>query len=203
MYTNKSKDKKLSKIILNEIIGMIEMSFISFFVITMIFTFVLRIATIKGESMEPTLHSDERVLTSIWYRKPKNGDIVIIDCQEAVVFSEDDTLEYREGLGKHIVKRVIAVAGQKIDIDFEKGIVFIDDIAIDEPYIAGLTHNDLGAFAKNYPFTVPENYVFVMGDNRPVSRDSRDKKIGLVSEESILGEVIFRISPIENFGWIR
>ncbi len=194
--------ENLKKHIFDEVIGVIETTFISLFVITMFFTFVLRIATVKGDSMVPTLLSNQKLLITSWLGSPEKGDIIIIDCRESVVFSADNTLEYRDGLNKHIVKRVIACEGQKINIDFKTGNVYVDDVLLDEPYVTGLTHKDEGAFTGKYPFTVPDGYVFVMGDNRAVSRDSRDVSIGLVSKKSILGKAVFRVSPFSEFGFI-
>ena len=192
-----------SKKLLDGIIDIVETVFISVFVITMFFTFVLRMATVKGESMIPTLYPDEKVLVSSWYKNPEQGDIVIIDCKEAVVFGDGGALEYRNGLDKKIVKRIIAVEGQKIDIDFQKGFVYVDDVPLNEDYVSGLTHFDEGAFTGKYPLIIPEGYVFVLGDNRGISKDSRDKSIGLVSVDSILGEAVFIISPWKNIGFIK
>lgn len=184
----------------SEAISLIETIFISMFVVTMIFTYVLRIATVKGESMENTLMPEDRLVTSAWYFTPEQGDIVIIDANESVLLSEDNTPEFHSGLGKNIVKRIIATAGQTVDIDFERGAVYVDDVMLDESYITGLTHIDEGAFSEQYPITVPEGYVFVMGDNRQVSKDSRSSEIGFVAIDNIVGEVLFRLSPISNFG---
>lgn len=153
--------------------------------------------------MIPTLYPDEKVLVSSWYKNPEQGDIVIINCKEAVVFGDDGALEYRNGLDKKIVKRIIAVEGQKIDIDFQKGFVYVDDVPLNEDYVSGLTHFDEGAFTGKYPLIIPEGYVFVLGDNRGISKDSRDKSIGLVSVDSILGEAVFIISPWKNIGFIK
>lgn len=205
MIENNAKpQKKLTKkAVLNSILDILETVFISAFVITMFFTFVLRMAIVKGESMVPTLYPDERILVFSWDTDYKFGDIIVIDCQESVVFSDDGQLEYRDGLGKQIIKRVIAAEGQVLDIDFEKGFVYVDGKLLNELYITGLTHVDEGAFTGKYPFRIPEGYVFVLGDNRGISRDSRDIAIGLVSEESIVGKAVMRISPMNKFGFIE
>lgn len=197
------KPKNWKKIIISGVSEIIETMFISAFIITMFFTFILRMATVKGESMLPTLKPDERILISSWGENYKLGDIVVIDSQEAVVFTDDGQLEYRNGLGKQIIKRVIAVGGDKLDIDFKKGLVSVNDKILNESYITGLTHFDEGAFTGKYPFTVPEGYVFVLGDNRGISKDSRDISIGLVSEESIIGKAVMKVAPLKNIGFIK
>jgi signal peptidase I len=131
-----------------------------------------------------------------------NGDIVIINAQQAYLLDDENKLTENSGLYKNIVKRIIAHGGQTVDIDFIRGTVKIDGEILDENYLTlGLTHNDGGAFTGKYPVTVPEGYYFVMGDNRSVSRDSRFSDVGFVPQESIRGKVIMRFYPFENFGF--
>lgn len=178
---------------LKNILDFVETLFITLFVCVLIFTYVIRIVTVNGESMMNTLTSGEKVLVGLIYPTPKQGDIVVIQANECVLFDENGDLEISEGLNKSIVKRIIAVEDQTIDIDFGSGAVYIDGERIFEDYLKlGLTHSDGGAFTGKYPITVPKGYVFVMGDNRSVSKDSRSDEVGFVPEDSITGKVLFK-----------
>ena len=196
------KKYKSSASFIGEILGILETVFIAAFIMSMIFTFVFKIATVKGDSMNQTLDSNDKIIAFAFENSPETGDIVIVDAKESVLIGSNGELRHGEGIKKQIVKRVIASGGQTVDIDFKKGIVYVDGVMLDEPYITGLTHVDEGAFAGQYPITIPEGYLFVMGDNRSVSKDSRSDEIGLVSEESVLGKVFFCISPMDRFGFL-
>lgn len=186
-----------------EVRSIAETVLISLFVITMIFTYLLKIVTVKGESMKNTLLPEDKLLTTAWCGNPEQGDIIIINAKEALLLAEDDSLIYKTGLDKHIVKRVIATEGQSVNIDFDRGAVYVDGVMLDEPYITSLTHIDEGAFTGQYPVTVPEGCVFVLGDNRLVSKDSRSADIGFIETKNIVGKVIFRLSPLEEFGFVN
>ncbi|MBP3760356.1 MAG: signal peptidase I [Ruminococcus sp.] len=188
---------------LGSFLDLAETLIISFFVVTLIFTYIFNSVTINGESMRNTLSPDDRVIVSL-FSKVDNGDIVIINAQQAYLLDDENKLTENSGLYKNIVKRIIAHGGQTVDIDFIRGTVKVDGEILSENYLTlGLTHNDGGAFTGKYPVTVPEGYYFVMGDNRSVSRDSRFSDVGFVPQESIRGKVIMRFYPFENFGFFK
>lgn len=148
-----------------------------------VFVFIFRIVDVSGDSMNPTLLNGDKLVVSDVFYKPKQGDIVI--------FRKD---EYK---AEALVKRVIATEGQTIEIDFDRGRVYVDGELLDEPYIAEPTHNQLDFQG---PQTVPEGCVFVMGDNRNASSDSRKAEIGMVDERLIVGKVLLRVFPLDSIG---
>ncbi len=148
-----------------------------------VFIFIFRIVDVSGDSMNPTLINGDKLVVSDVFYKPKQGDIVI--------FRKD---EYK---AEALVKRVIATEGQTIEIDFDRGRVYVDGELLDEPYIAEPTRNQLDFQG---PQTVPEGCVFVMGDNRNASSDSRRAEIGMVDERLIVGKVLLRIFPLDSIG---
>lgn len=180
----KTEKKKNS---LREAVEYAESLAVVFVVMLLIFTFIARPATVDGESMMPTLQNGERLVISNLFYEPTAGDIVVL-CGEA------DREE-----GKNLIKRIIATEGQTIDIDFEAGEVYVDGQKLDEPYILEPTYLDEGT---EFPLTVPEGEIFVMGDNRNGSRDSRSLTVGTVKEEYIVGHVLFRFFPFDRFGKI-
>ncbi len=158
-------------------------------VIFLLLTFFFRQVTVNGPSMNDTLENADRLIVSNFMYTPANGDIVIVTHG-----NKDD----KNGYESAIVKRVIATEGQTIDIDYETGTVTVDGTVINEKYIKGTTIPLPNA--TELPLTVPEGYVFVMGDNRENSLDSRSTQIGLVPVENIIGEAVFRIYPFSSFG---
>lgn len=146
-------------------------------IILIIFCFFARLAGVVGNSMNPTLENGNWVVMSQLGAsyEPEYGDIVVISQPNA--------------LDEVIIKRVIATGGQTIDIDFEKGIVYVDGQKLEEPYILEPTYLEYNDGVQ-FPLTVPEGYVFVMGDNRNDSTDSRSSLIGLIRNEYILGKVV-------------
>lgn len=150
----------------------------------LLFVFVIRVVDVRGTSMWPTLQNGDKMLVSDLFYKPKQGDIV--------VFKKD---EYDPD--KALVKRVIAVEGQEVNIDFANGLVYVDGEVIEEAYINEATQKKLDFIG---PQTVPEGCVFVMGDNRNASSDSRKAEIGMVDERLIVGKVLLRVFPLDSIG---
>lgn len=174
---NKEKPKKSLEHTVVELVSIISSSIVA---IMVIFTFMFRIVGVSGPSMEETLQDGDWLIVSAFINEPERGDIVIITQPNA--FNEP------------IVKRVIAIEGDTIDIDFENATVKINGKIINEPYLGSPTSIDEGAW--QYPITLKEGQVFVMGDNRMHSSDSRSPDIGLIEEHYILGQVLMRFSPI-------
>lgn len=145
-----------------------------------VFTFFVRPIKVDGDSMLPTLQDKNWLLVSAFDSNPEQGEIVIV------------TQPNETSKGGPVVKRVIAVGGQVIDIDFRSGTVYVDGKELDEPYILERTYR---SFDVQFPLTVPEGYLFVMGDNRNDSLDSRSTRIGLIDERYILGSCLFRVYP--------
>lgn len=141
----------------------------------------LPVLQIYGESMQPTLFEEEFVV-SIKGSDMETGDLV------AFYYNN-----------KILIKRVIAQAGQWVDID-EDGTVYVDNVKINEPY---LNDKALGECDIKLPYQVPESRVFVMGDNRSVSVDSRSTTIGCVAVEQLVGKIVFRIWPLDKFGTLK
>lgn len=184
----------------DDLMDLVESVLVSVFVVLLVFTFLCRIATVEGDSMLPTLHNGDRLILSNLGYTPEHGDIVIFNCDSAYTLDAQNQPVESPGLGKRLVKRVIATEGQQIQIDFQTGTVTLDGEVLTEPFLNTPTTWNAGAFA--YPLTVPEGYVFVMGDNRNDSRDSRDPGVGLVDVDSIVGKVLFRAYPLSKLGTV-
>lgn len=194
------KEKKYSWF--DELLSMLNTVFVTVFAVTMVFTFVFKLVTVQGDSMKNTLINGDKLISGAFYLTPEAGDIVIINAGESVLLDDNGQIMNGKGLNKQIVKRIIATENQTVNIDFERGIVEVDGVRLNEEYITDLTHLDEGAFTGKYPVTVPEGHVFVMGDNRTVSKDSRSADIGFVPVEDIVGKVYFRFLPLDSFGFV-
>ena len=148
--------------------------------VVLVFTFAVRMIGVDGHSMVPTLQNGDRlaVTAGLLAGTYRPGDIVVL--------RKDSFLD------EPIVKRVIAVGGQTVDIDFSTGSVFLDGKLLNEPYISELTFREEGT---QFPLTVPEGAIFVMGDNRNHSNDSRDARLGTVDTGYVIGRAVFLLYP--------
>ena len=156
--------------------------------VVLLFTFVVRLIGVDGHSMVPTLQDGDRllVLNSLWDSDYEYGDIVV--------------LRKESFLEEPIVKRVIATEGQTVDIDFASGSVYVDGELLEEDYINEPTYVDEGT---QFPLTVPEGSIFVMGDNRNHSSDSRSSDLGTVDTRYVIGKAVFLLFPGADEGTAR
>ena len=155
-------------------------------VLVLVFSFVFRIIQVDGSSMVPTLTNGDKLIVWGAGYTPERGDVVIVDSYTTY--------------GKPLVKRVIAKGGDTISIDYETGTVTVNGEVLQEDYIAEPTY--LG-YDVEFPYTVPEGTVFVMGDNRNQSLDSRSSYIGCIDEQDILGKVLVCFLPFADFGVVK
>ena len=148
--------------------------------VVLLFTLVVRLIGVDGHSMVPTLQDGDRllVLNSLWDDDYQYGDIVVL--------RKDTFME------EPIVKRVIATEGQTVDIDFAAGNVYVDGELLEEDYINEPTYVEEGT---EFPLTVPEGSIFVMGDNRNHSSDSRSSDLGTVDTRYVIGRAVFLLFP--------
>ncbi len=193
----KKKKKKTKEELFNDVVEILETMLVSVFVVLMLFTYLIRPVTVDGHSMVPTLQDkDSLVMRRILYQ-PHQGDVVVVSNYAGhVLDSTGNVIDSGSSLNEILIKRVIAVAGQTVDIRTDEGKVYVDGEALDEPYVNEPTLIDDGAFS--YPITVPEGYIFVMGDNRNHSTDSRNAHVGLIAEEDVLGNAFFRWKSTET-----
>ncbi len=152
--------------------------------IFLLFLLLFRVIVVSGDSMYATLWDGDYLvlLSNTFYHEPKQGDVVVISKE-----SFDD--------GKPIIKRVIATEGQTVDIDFDQGIVYVDGQALREDYTHNLTTREEG---MHFPLVVEDDCIFVLGDNRGVSLDSRSPEIGQIDKREVLGKAIFLMLPGTN-----
>lgn len=159
--------------------------------VILVFTFLFRVVTVTGESMLPNFVEGQKLIVTNLGHSVEQGTVVVIT----------------NVLNEPIIKRVIATEGQTVDIDYETGVVYVDGEAVDETRFGlenGITTRPYSTLeAMVFPQTVPEGCVFVLGDNRSVSKDSRYTEVGMVDTRHILGEAVFTLYPFDRFGVIE
>ena len=153
-------------------------------VLLMVYLFVFRLMLVSGTSMLPTLHDGELIGIRLLGYTPQQGDVVVIRTEK------DGPLG-----GESIVKRVIAVGGQSVLTDYENDVVYVNGIALEEPYLHGSGEDQ--SYRENALYIVPEGEIFVLGDNRSQSLDSRDPMLGTVPVRRVTGVVCLHI-PLKS-----
>ncbi len=170
-------------------------------IIVTLFTFVVSIVGVDGSSMYPTLHDRDLMLVQRIAYTPRQGDVIVL--------RKDHTFG-----DQALVKRVIATGGQTVYIDYDNNTITVDGEILEEPYLNyeyddmyGSDYMadkvDLDPQYVNQEFTVPEGCVFVCGDNRNHSSDSRVAQLGMVDERYVIGRVLLVFFPFSDFGWVR
>ena len=148
--------------------------------VVLFFVIVAQMITVQGPSMQDTLYAGDKVLVlKSALCSIESGDIVMIH-------------QYNAQLNETIIKRVIATEGQTVDIDYDTGTVYVDGVALEEDYIAERTYSDEG---MAFPVTLGEGELFVMGDNRNHSTDSRSTMLGVVDERYVVGKAVLLLFP--------
>ena len=184
--------KKGKKNFFKEFADYIEMFALAVCFVVLTFTFFFRVCTVDGASMNNTLSHGEKIIISDMFYTPERNDII--------VFYENDTLN------RPVVKRVIATEGEKVKIEYFEDTMIVTVTSAEGEKTVLKENFVLYKYQKYYEteyYTVPENHVFVMGDNRNDSRDSRDPSIGFVDERTILGKAVFRVAPLSDAGSIK
>lgn len=181
-YKEKTEKEEIAKTALSSFFhwmsGIVAVLFVIFLVVMLFF----RPVTVSGPSMEPTLHNGDRLFVYSFMYEPENGDVIVARSPD--------------GADMPVIKRVIAKEGQVVEVDYENGTVTVDGVVLEENYISGMSkvpQNEI-----KYPYTVPEDRIFVMGDYRDESRDSRHKTFGCIDENTVAGKAVFRFYPFSS-----
>lgn len=168
--------------------------------IVVVFTFITRMSTVDGTSMVPTLEDGQHLMIENVFYTPAYNDIVVVYSEKLP--NEDG------GRGKAIVKRVIGLPGDQIEIDYAHGTVTRNGVTLEQEVKNGILYED-GHIINTYTndeeglggsFTVPEGSLFVMGDNRNGSTDSRSYLVGYIDIRDIVGKAYLRVTPLDKFG---
>lgn len=185
--TNEDLKKSDNPFSAKSIYDWVEIFAISVAVVFVLFSFIARIAVVDGGSMLPTLTNGDKVIVRQLFYTPKQGDIIV--CQSE-----------KYGLDKPLVKRVIATEGQTVTLDRENWKVYVDGKELDESYVFFETGSMRGWDYNTDSVTVEKGHIFVMGDHRNDSLDSRSAAIGQIDVRYVIGQVVFRFMPFNHFG---
>ena len=165
------------------------------FIVILIFTFVLRTVVVVGSSMNPNFIDGDRLIITHLNSEPQKGDVLVMNSH---------------GLNETIIKRCIGTEGDTIKIDYNTDTITVNGEKISNDYINGAMQDIIFKFDQNYAvdagvyeYEVPENKIFVLGDNRNNSTDSRSYKVGFIDESDILGKVVLRIYPFDVIGKVK
>lgn len=164
-------------------------------IVILIFLFAFRLIGVSGTSMLPTLQDKDYLIVSKLFYDPKPGDVVVM--------TKEGFLVNQYGREESFVKRIIATEGQKVYIDYEEGAVYVDGVKQDDSFTYTLTTREGDYDFPEGGLTVPEGCIFVLGDNRNGSTDSRYSFVGMVDERCIIGRVLLRLLPISSFGAVK
>lgn len=182
--------KKTRQGLASSVYDWIEVVIISVATVFILFSFVARIAVVDGGSMLPTLSDGDKLIVRHLFYTPEQGDIIVCQSQSY-------------GLEKPLVKRIIATEGQTVSIDRLTWTVYVDGVPLKEDYIYRESGYMVGWEYEADTITVKEGHVFVMGDHRNDSLDSRTYRVGQIDERYIIGEVVFRFMPFSSFGPVK
>ena len=177
----------MTKKIRKQSIEWMETIAVSWVFIIIVFTFFLKICVVFQESMLPTLVEGDKVVLNCVDNNITYGDIIVVG-------------DYKNQSDRY-VKRVIALEGDTVDIDNDSGVLYVNGIAQQEDYVTSKTMSRNGQ--TQFPLVVDEDSFFVLGDNRERSKDSRNLDIGIIDERTVLGTVVFRISPFDKIGVVK
>jgi len=194
-----SKEKKSRPLVHDFFDYVVDIVVTSVVAAVFLLTLIVRTGYVDGASMAPTMLDGDRYLVSGLFYTPKQGDIIVFqpEINDLTLRAIHDIRDNR----KLLVKRVIATEGQVVDIDAETRRVLVDGVVLSEPYLSGNITDKRPDAPIDYPYTVPAGHVFVLGDNRTASVDSR--QIGSVDIRTILGEVIVRFFPFDKIGEVN
>ncbi|MBQ6705903.1 MAG: signal peptidase I [Clostridia bacterium] len=179
-FSKKDRSERSSAGWVSRLYDYIDTLVVAMVLLVLVFTLVVRAAEVKGDSMKPNLYTGDRLILSVHFYEPKYGDIVVINRYTS----------------EPLIKRVIGLPGDRIKIEEGTGKVYRNGNPLSEPYLSGETLPvDLVG-----EVTVPKDSLFVMGDNRAISKDSRHQEIGMIPQSDVIGKAVFRFWPPRSFG---